>query len=346
MAIDTQVGSAELEQLAEGLEPPCQIGEFVLEGLISRTTTALVFVARGGAFGASEGVLKLTGPSYAPLLERELNLLMRCRDAELPGVVRPLRDELAWLAFHDADGDDAVGGDAHGGDHPNDACSAASSVAALLLPFLSGGDLVQWIGAHATRTGYLGAQPALEVGENVGGVLRGMLDLPRPLVHGDVKPQNVLLPKPDAALGELTLIDLDASSELETLPADASQVPRGVIQSLVSDVNGFGELLYVLATGREPPSEGEPNPATGNAAFDGLVVRCMTADVDAHAYICLRDDALWRDFAHAREVERGRKRAAPPLPDLLHSRVFLAIVGLVLFGLLVLALLAKTPAGG
>jgi hypothetical protein len=326
VAIDTRVGSAELQQLAEDLAPPCRVGEYVLEGLISKTTTALVFVARGGAFGASEGVLKVTGPAYAPLLERELKLLKQCREAALPGVVRPLRDELAWLPL----GDDAA---------------ELGAAAALLLPFLSGGDLVQWIGTQAMRTGYLGAQPALEIGENVGGVLRGMLALPRPLVHGDVKPQNVLLPKPDAELGELTLIDLDASSELETLPADSSQVPRGVIQSLVSDVNGFGELLYVLATGCEPPVNGEPNPATGNTAFDGLVVRCMTADVDAHAYTCLRDEALWRDFAHAREVERGRKRAAPLL-DLPRSRAFLAIVGLVLLFLLVLALLAKMPAGG
>jgi len=223
VAIDDRVGAAELEHLAEELAPPCRVGEFVLEGLVSKSATALVYVARGGAFGASEGVLKLTGRAYAPLLERELRLLERCRDARLGGVVRPVRDELEWIAL------DAL---------------RPAAVAAILLPFLSGGDLVQWIGARASRTGGLGAQPALEIGEGVGGVLREMLRLPRPLVHGDVKLQNVLLPWPDAASDELTLIDLDASSELEQLPTEAPSASRAIIQNLVSDVNGFGELLY------------------------------------------------------------------------------------------------------
>ena len=326
MAINNRVGAAELEQLAEDLAPPCQLGEYVLEGLISRTATALIFIARNGSSEPSEVVLKLTGPAYAPLLERELGLLVRCRDAQLGGVVRPLRDELEWIPL-DAE-------------RP-----ALGYLAALLLPFLSGGDLVQWIGAHASRSGRLGPEPALNVGQQVGRVLRGMLSLPRPVVYGDVKPQNVLLPLPDAPLDELTLIDLDASSEIERLPGDIPNVSRAVIESLVSDVNGFGELLYILATGREPPAEGEPSPVTGNAAFDELVVKCLIADVDTHAYSCLGDAALWHDFDHAQAVERTRKHSKS-LPNLLDNRPFLAAVGLVLLCLLILAMMARMPVGG
>src|SRR5207253_11520231 len=140
--IDERVGSAELEELADVLIPPCILGDYTLEGLISKTSTALVYIARGGAFGAGEGVLKLTGEEYAALLERAVGLLNRCQEAEIAGIVRPLRAELEWIRPESI---------------PN------ASAAALLLPFLSGGDLVQWIGEHATRTGRLGAHLGLQI---------------------------------------------------------------------------------------------------------------------------------------------------------------------------------------
>jgi hypothetical protein len=45
--IDERVGSAELEWLAEMLATPCRLGDYSLEGLIQKTSTALVFIARG-----------------------------------------------------------------------------------------------------------------------------------------------------------------------------------------------------------------------------------------------------------------------------------------------------------
>src|SRR5579859_5259479 len=136
---DVRVGSAELEQLAEILATPCRLGAYTLEGLICGTSTALVFVARGGAFGADEGVMKLTGREYSRLLNRELRLLNWCQQADIGGVVRPVQPELEWMGVDDV--------------HPERA-------AAILLPFLGGGDLVQWIGAHANHTGRLGPQLA------------------------------------------------------------------------------------------------------------------------------------------------------------------------------------------
>lgn len=318
MVIDERVGSAELDVLADALAPPCQLGDYLLEGLISKTTTALVFVVRGGIFGDSEGVLKLTGRAYAPLLDRELRLLNACRAADLHSVVQPVRSELQWI-------------EQQGG-----------SVAAVPLPFLAGGNLVQWIGDHATRHGQLGPRLALEIGELVAGVVRALLRLPKPIVYGDVKPQNVLLPRPDAPLSDLTLIDFDAAQELELDLDDLTNAPRLVAQLLIADVNGFGELLYMLATGREPAVEGTPDPATGNHPFDALIVNCLTSNPDGSGYVCLADNGLWRDLEKALTFERTRRRPPPGVRWLL-SRPVLGGVAVVLMALLALAVAAKLP---
>lgn len=319
MVIDERVGSAELERLAEALAPPCQIGDFILEGLIWKTSTALIFVARGGAFGDSDGVLKLTGQQFAPLLERELRFLNRCHQAEIRGVVRPVRPELVWIEL---------------GGEPTD------RVGAILLPFLAGGDLVQWLGGEVSRAGALEPKRALQIGEQVAGVLRTCLRLDPPLVHGDVKPQNVLLPHPNAPLTELTLIDFDASEEVETDLTDLAAASRDSAQRLVNDVHGFGELLYVLATCHEPPVEGEPRPDTGNPPFDALVLKCLTSEADGSGYVCLADNALWRDLETALAFERKRKRPSRTMGFLL-SRAVLGFLAIVLFGALVVAIAFK-----
>jgi serine/threonine protein kinase len=326
MVIDERVGWAELEQLAERLAPPCQVGEYVLEGLIRKTSTALIFVGRGGAFGSNEGVLKLTGQQYAPLLDRELDFLNRCHDADIRGVVRPVRRELEWIHLHD---------ELQGVHGANDELRSVHG-AAILLPFLSGGDLVQWIG---TRTG-LGPCPALQIAELVGSALRSLLRLPRPLVHGDVKPQNVLLPHPGATLSDLTIIDLDATHELEVDIDNLADASRDVLQPLVDDVNAFGELLYVLSTGGEAPVDREPKPETDNPPFNTLVLRCLSSEPEGSDYASLADVSLWRDLEAAQAFERDRK---PPNPvqRLVLKREFLAVVGLVLFAALVAAIAAK-----
>ena len=320
MAAIDERGSAELQRLTELLETPCQLGAYTLEGLISRTSTALVFVVRGGVFGAGEGVMKLTGKAYAPLLDRELRLLNWCQESEVSGIVRPVRSELEWL------GTDA---------------------AAILLPFLDGGDLVQWIGAQTTRSGRLGPHLALEVGQHVGGVLRHLLQLPRPLVHRDVKLQNVLLAYPGAPLSDLTLIDLDVSEELDISQEEFASAPPAIAESLVGDVRGFGELLFDLATGHDPPNQGVPNPHTRNAAFNALVEKCLTSMADGPGYVSLADADLWRDLNAALALERARQPAHwQKQPNQRRSgfgsgRRYLAMVGALLFIGLLLAVASK-----
>ncbi|MDQ6672657.1 MAG: hypothetical protein M3069_18270, partial [Chloroflexota bacterium] len=316
MIIDERVGCAELERLGSRLATPCRLGAYLLEGLICRTPTALVFVARGGAFGAGEGVIKLSGKAFSPLLERELRLLNWCRDAHVRNIVRPVAAELEWLE---------------------------SGAAGVLLPYLDGGDLVQWIGARSTGSGDLGPRLALAVGEHIGGVLRDLLQLPRPLVHRDVKPQNVLLAHPGAPLTDLTLIDLDVSEELDISHQTFACAPREIAESLVGDVRGFGELLFDVATGHDPPTQVPPNPHTGNTVFDALVEKALTSVADGPGYLSMADRMLWADLAAAFAFDRGARpvrggranRSRFRAPG--RERRYLAVLGVFLFLGLVVA---------
>jgi hypothetical protein len=273
---DERVASAELQYLASALVPPCQVGSFSLTGLLARSTTALLFTARGPTFGNGEGVLKVTGSVYAPILARELALLREAAAATIDGIVRPLSDELVWLA---------VGGD-----------RADRPAAALALPFLAGGDLAA-LAVRAARSSALGPGLALEMARPVGEALRGLLtELDRPVTHGDVRPQNVLLPTPSPSPSDLLLIDLDAAHELE--PGALGSSARS--PALAADVRGFGEILCLLASGAANL------PATANRPFDTLAANCLSDG----RYTSLADSALWRDLASA-EREQARRSAAP-----------------------------------
>ncbi|HEX2517838.1 MAG TPA: hypothetical protein VH257_24260, partial [Chloroflexota bacterium] len=97
--MDVHAGAVELEGLAARLIPPCPSGPYTLTGRVARTSNALVFAATGGACGEGEGILKLTGNQFGPLLERELRLLVRCRDEGVEGVIRPLSDTPIHLSL-------------------------------------------------------------------------------------------------------------------------------------------------------------------------------------------------------------------------------------------------------
>jgi serine/threonine protein kinase len=290
VSFNARAGAAELDELGTRLTPPCRAGEYTLTGQIARTSNTLVYTATGGVFGTVEGVLKLTGAEYAPLLERELQLLNRCRECEVKGIVQPAAGTLIRL--------------------PATPHSAATGAVAIALPFLSGGDLVQLVQTHAARAHRLGPELALHVGRQIIAVLRDLLLLERPIVHGDVKLQNVLLPRPDAPLTELTLIDLDSAREL-TLPLSRlAEAPPESAVWLAEDVRAFGELLYQVATGHQlaPDQRSNGVSATGNPAFDTLVWRCFESAVDpARGYVCLADEGLRVDLQRAVDAAASQR---------------------------------------
>src|SRR5688572_5360510 len=111
---------------------------------------------------AAEVVLKLTAAGYAPLLLRELDLLLSCAAGKVEGVVRPVRSAAVWSSV------------------------CGMRAVAMVLPLCDGGDLAGFI-ARRAATKRLGSKFGLQVG----GTLRALLALPRPIVHGDVRPQNV-----------------------------------------------------------------------------------------------------------------------------------------------------------
>ena len=259
LAADRRAAAAELDYLVSVLEPPAQLGMFALTGHLARSATAALYTARGPLFGPdTEGVLKLTGSAFAPILERELSILSAAARADVSGVVRPLKSDLVWLA---------AGGDRL--DRP---------VAALALPFLSGGDLASLV-ARAGRVGQLGPNLALQVARPLAEALRGMLvELDQPVVHGDLRAQHLLLPSPDAPLSELTLIDFDAARDTAPEGTDADR----------EDIRAFGEVLTLVATGDSRSA------VSGDRSFARLVGRCLE-----HAYHSMADPALWRDLAAA-----------------------------------------------
>jgi hypothetical protein len=264
-AHEERAAAVELDYLARALVPPCQVGAYALTGLLARSGTALLYTARGGVF-EGEGVLKLTGTAYAPILHRELTLLNRCALAQIAGVIVPVSPELVMVSVGDADADRLAAG--------------------IALPFLTGGDLLVVVD-RAARAGQLGQRLALDLARPLATILRHLVeDLPTPVAHGDLGPGSVLLPRAGALLSEIVLIDFDAAREIAD---DRSP--------LTDDVHAFGELLRLLSTGR--PDRADPPPDKGT--FGTLVHRCR-APAASGGYASLADARFWADLRAAEEA--------------------------------------------
>jgi hypothetical protein len=119
-----------------------------------------------------------------------------------------------------------------------------------------------------------------------------------------------------------------------------------VAESLVGDVRGFGELLFNLATGHDPPMQVVTNPHTGYTAFELLVEKCLTSMADGPGYVSLADAVLWDDLEAASTLERARthagtRRSTVPRSAPAPGRKYLAVVGVLLFLGLLLAVVSK-----
>jgi hypothetical protein len=204
----------ELTQLADVFAPPCTLGPYMLTGVLASSSSALLYTATRGTFDDGEGVLKLTTSHHAARLRAELDVLMRCADAGVEGVIRPVLRELEWLAVPEL-------ADAH--------------VAVMALPFFSGGDL------HAVRrTRGTSQEVAREVALRLAATLRHLLELEEPLVHGALGPRSVLLPSPGAELSQLTLIDFGAAHNLRDVPSEEMR------KLCATDVAGYGTIMLEL----------------------------------------------------------------------------------------------------
>lgn len=247
----------ELAQLAEVLAPPSALGPYLLTGLLASSSSALIFTATHGLFEDVEGVLKLTTSHHAARLRAELDRLVRCADGGVNGVIRPAMRELDWLPVPELM-------DAH--------------VAVMALPFLSGGDL------YAVRRAR-GPSPGLtrEVALTLAATMRHLLELAEPMVHGSLSLRKLVLPRPDADLSQLTLIDFGDARDVGGLP------PEEVRRLCEADVMAFGGVVLEL-------TQGSPS---GLGAF---AESCAKAK-----YTSMADRRLWRDLERAaKSGGRGR----------------------------------------
>jgi serine/threonine-protein kinase PknK len=137
----------------------------------------------------------------------------------------------------------------------------------IVMPYFARGSLDRVVRA----TGPLRWPDAVSIGVRMAGALAAAHAIG--IVHGDVKPGNILL----TDYGEPQLSDfgiarfgdetMAGSVLVQGTPAyTAPEVLRGAIQSVVADVYGLGATLYYLATGHSPASR--PGGESGDPATD------------------------------------------------------------------------------
>lgn len=288
----------ELQRLA-ALDLPAELaGGIRLERALAVSSTAVLFEATGGLFGEQTGICKVCPPSCRAIGEHEYEVLQLCARHEAGGVIRPLS-----IA-------------------PIEGRLAGLDCYAIALPALGGGDLYGWAAQRAQ--GRFTVADVLAIGQAVAGILRDLLELPTPVIQGDVRGSNFLFRDAAGDLDQLTAIDFDAAI---VLPAPVRRLDPNpdLDAALRADVCRFGELLFRLTTGRDA-SPGDLDPATPNKSFNRFVERCISCS-SRRDYLCFVDKAFWADLQAALEEERAKPHVIARVPRRRAARWHLVAAG-------------------
>ncbi|HEV8305333.1 MAG TPA: protein kinase [Gemmatimonadales bacterium] len=155
-------------------------------------------------------------------------------------------------------------------------------------PFIEGTTLRAWLHSHRTV-------PLARAVEILRDVLAALAEVhAAQLVHGDVRPENVLLTDRQAVLADAGIADaVRRSLTAGPLPPPAASTPQ-------DDLFAVGSLVHEMLTGRPPLAEAEPLEETRSlpAWLPDLLRRCQAA----------KPSARWSDAGEA----LAAMRAPPP----------------------------------
>jgi tetratricopeptide (TPR) repeat protein len=165
--------------------------------------------------------------------------------------------------------------------------------------------------AHAIRGGRLPLAAALRVAEDIAGALAAIHD--KRIVHGDVKPANIVLRSRD---GSACLLDFGLARTLTSTTASASgaagtplyMAPEQIAgrrADMRSDVYAFGVTIYEALTGTVPHEETEGNDFFHSVLHsDAPLVSTRRSDVPQGL-----ETLLGHALARARELRQPDGRA-------------------------------------
>ncbi len=257
-------------------------GAYVVEERVAQTASAAVYRARRASDGVRVALKVVGGADRFERVRREAEALARLAH---PNVVRVLdfgldrSDGSTYLVLE---------------------WCAYGTLAELLAQRGSGLD------PHQVRALLSGIVEGLAAAHSLG------------IVHGDLKPSNVMLDRDAAGRTIARVIDFGASrlgdsGSLGRTFSPAYAAPEQLLGEAVgpwTDVHAFGLLLSELVTGRRPYGEGAGLGALESRRPTPAVLGVDAGPLEAIASRCLARDARAR-FAHAIELRHALEATGP-----------------------------------